>query len=96
MIDAILHLPERIGRWIIVGLVNLLNTIIEAIGALIALLFALLPSLPDVPENPVPEATGYIAYFIPATAILAFAALLIAAYTAILVIRIALRWVKAL
>jgi hypothetical protein len=96
MIDAILNLPEYIGRWILVGIINAINLIIAGIGALLSALFLLLPDLPDVPENPAPDATGYIAYFIPATSILAFAALLITAYTAILVIRIALRWVKAL
>ncbi len=76
--------------------VSAVNLIIAAIGQLLALLFALLPSLPPVPDNPAPEAVGWIAYFIPAGTILAFAALLIGAYTAILVIRIALRWAKAL
>lgn len=96
MLNALLNLPETIGRWILVGIINAVNLIIEGIGALLSALFLLLPNLPDVPDNPAPEATGYIAYFIPATTILAFAAALILAYTAILVIRIALRWVKAL
>lgn len=96
MIDAILSIPEFIGRWVLVALVEVVNLIIAAVGALLAVLFLLLPDLPDVPDNPAPDAVGWIAFFIPAGPILAFAALLITAYTAILIIRIALRWVKAL
>jgi hypothetical protein len=84
------------GQLVLWGLISGVNLIIAGVGGLISTLMSLLPNLPDVPDNPAPDAIGYIAFFIPAVTILAFAAALIASYVALLVIRIALKWIKAL
>ena len=94
--EAILSTLTAFGQLVLWALVTVLNGLIAALGALLALLMIVLPNLPAVPSNPVPESTGWIAFFVPAGAILAFAALLIAAYVSLLVIRIGLRWAKAL
>lgn len=99
MLDALGWIKDTVaafGQLVLWGVVTAFNGLIAAVGALLGLVMSLLPNLPPVPGNPVAEATGWIAFFIPAGPIVAFAALLITAYVALLVIRIALRWVKAL
>lgn len=96
MLDAIFNLPEAIGRWVLNAIIDAINLLIVAVGALIGVLMALLPDMPDAPEPPDEGILATLAYFYPVGAVVAALALFVAAYVALLVIRIALRWVKAL
>lgn len=77
--------------------VAIINKFIESIGTLVGALFLLLPSSPF--QN-IPSLDGtwisYINYFIPVGTILAHTALYITAVGAYYLIRIALRWAKAI
>lgn len=89
-------LAEAIGNFVLKAIITAINLIIIAVGGLLQLLFSVLPGLPDVPENPVPEATGWVNWFIDSTIVLAFMATLVAAWIVILAWRVALKWAKAL
>lgn len=91
-----LGLAEAIGRWFLNALIDFLNLLIVAVGALIGVLFALLPDMPPVPQPPESGVLQAFAFVFPVAAVVAVMGLFVSAYIAVLLVRIALRWVKAL
>jgi hypothetical protein len=96
MLNLLAGLAESIGKFVLNALIDVVNLLIVAVGALIGVLFAVLPNMPDAPGPPDQGWLEVFAYFVPVGAIVAMLGLFLAAYVALLVIRIALRWVKAL
>ena len=96
MLSLLGGLAERIGMFVLNALIDALNLLIVAVGALIGVLFALLPNMPAVPQPPDAGFLHQFAFFYPVGGVLAVLALFVTAYVALLVIRIGLRWVKAL
>ncbi len=78
------------------GIMAAVNLIIGGIATAIAGLLGLLPNLPPVPSNPAPEATGWIAYFIPAQFLVTFALALVAMFALFQLMKTVMNWVKAL
>lgn len=96
MLNLLGGLAESIGKFVLNAIIDAINLLIVAVGALIGVLFAVLPNMPAAPGPPESGWLETFSYFVPVGAIVALLALFLAAYTALLVIRIALRWVKAL
>ena len=77
----------------------LINKVISKVGALITILFAWLPDSPfqyDLTDSAAAQWFGYINYVIPVPDIVLHMSLYITAVAIYYVIRIALRWVKAI
>jgi hypothetical protein len=89
-------LAESIGRFVLNAIIDGINLLIVAVGALIGVVMALLPNMPAVPEPPDDGFLHTFAYFFPVGGVVALLGLFVTAYIAVLVVRIALRWVKAL
>jgi hypothetical protein len=96
LLQLIANTVAAIGSLVLWATITAINSVIAALGALLALVLSVLPQLPDVPDNPAPQAVGWVAWFMPVTVILAFMAVLLAAYVLLLLWRVVLRWVKAL
>lgn len=96
MLELLAGLAEKIGRFFLKGAIDGTNLFIEAVGALIQFLLDLLPSMPAVPEPPEAGFLGTFSWFVPVGSILTVMSLFVTAYVALLAVRIAMRWVKAL
>lgn len=96
MLDLLGGLAESIGRFVLNALIDALNLLIVAVGALVGVVFAVLPDMPDVPEPPDSGFLHQFSYFFPVGGVVAALAVFVTMYVAVLVVRIALRWVKAL
>ncbi len=96
MLNAILNLPELIGRYVLISVVTVVNFVIAALGAVIGTLFALLPQMPEPPGPPDSGVLAWFSWVYPVGGVLALLVIFVAAYVTLLVIRIGLRWVKAL
>jgi hypothetical protein len=96
VLNQILCWIAAAAQGVLWALASAVNLIVSGLGAFIAAVVGLLPSLPAVPELPGGDAPGWVAWLLPVTGIAAALAGLVTTYVAFLVIRIALRWVKAL
>ena len=78
-------------------IITIINTLIAKVGAVITLLFALLPDSPFIyVMNLESDWIGYINYFLPMAPMVAHIELFLVAVAIYYVIRIALRWAKAI
>jgi hypothetical protein len=79
---------------------ELVNVVIKALGLLIAGTIALLSgagfTMPSVPDSAPPKAVGWLAWFFPVSGVLGALTAFLSIYAAFLVIRVLLRWVKAI
>jgi hypothetical protein len=89
---AVLDVPYVIADF----LVLVVNLLVAALGAFAAGLIALCPPFPDPPSSPVGGFVGYLNWFFPIGGLLAGLATFMAMWTLFLVVRIGLRWVRAL
>jgi len=96
MLDALLNLGQTIANGLLWALVTVLNLLIEAVGALISVLLLALPSMPDAPDAPVAEWMGWLNWLAPVAPMVAALSVFVGLWLAFLVIRIPLKWVKAL
>jgi hypothetical protein len=92
LLHGILDIPFLVADF----LVDAFNLIIAGIAALAALVLGLLPSFPDAPDPPDSGVLGWLAWIAPIGTIVAGFALFVTCWIGFLVIRVALRWVKAL
>jgi hypothetical protein len=95
-LEKIANTVGQIGVLVLWALESVVNALIVALGALLAALLSLLPGMPDVPELPGGEAAGWVAWLLPVAGIAAALGGLVTAYGVFLVVRIGLRWAKAL
>lgn len=85
-----------LAAWIIDALVVALNAAIAGLAAAGAFAVGLLPSMPDAPAAPTSGVLELANWVFPIGAFLASAAGLLILWTGFLVVRVILRWVKAL
>jgi len=77
--------------------VEVVNLLVAALGLFAAGLIALMPSMPDVPElQSMETARGWLSWAFPVAGLVAVFFTMLTAYALFLLVRIALRWVKAL
>ncbi len=96
MLDLLGGLAQAIGAFVLNALIDVVNLVVVAVGALIGVLMLLLPNMPAAPGPPDEGILHTFAFVVPVGGIAAALAVFIAAYVSLLVIRIGLRWVKAL
>jgi hypothetical protein len=96
LLTSILCVLRNIALAVAWALTEVINLVIVALGLFGAFLVDLLPAFPEVPPAPGGDAAGWIAWFVPASGILAAFVAFGASYLVFLAVRIALRWVKAL
>lgn len=89
---AILSVPYYIADF----LVMILNALVVALGALGQGLLALCPPFPDPPTQPAGGWVGYLNWFLPVGGLLAGLMVFVTLWLTFLVLRTALKWVKAL
>ena len=85
-----------LGQLILWGIVSAINLLIAAVGALLQTILGLLSFMPDPPETPAWEWLAWLNWVFPLGDVLGVATGLLGLWTAFLLIRVALNWVKAL
>ncbi len=96
MLDTLLHLPELIGRFVLIALVGIANLVILAIGGWVQLLMLLLPGMPAAPTVPVASWVGWLNWLFPIAPMVGALGVFVALWVTFLVVRIPLKWAKAL
>jgi hypothetical protein len=89
---AVLNVPYVIADW----LVAVVNLLVAAVGALATGVLALCPPFPDPPDAPLGGFIGWLNWFFPVGGLLAGLAVFMGLWTLFLVVRTALKWVRAL
>src|SRR4051794_33899019 len=84
------------GQLVLYAIETALNAVISAFGALAAAVLGLLPHLPAAPGPPDSGVLQWISYIYPMGAMVAVVATFLALWVGFLIVRIPLRWVKAL
>ncbi len=92
----ILKALEDLANLILHGAVLAINLLFAAVTVLIGTLFSLLPTMSDAPSIGTPTWLQWANWFFPIGDVVSILAALITAYTAFLVVRFALKWVRAL
>jgi hypothetical protein len=95
-LGALLTPVRAFGQLVLWGLVSFANLLIEAIGTAIGAFMSLLPSMPAPPSVPVADWLGWLNWLFPIGPMVAALAVFVAVWIAFLLIRIPLKWVKAL
>jgi hypothetical protein len=83
-----------IGDALLAPIVTAINLLIAAIGATITALVSLLPTLPTPPTPFSGTWWGWLNYFLPISDLIAGFVVWVGIWTAFLIIRTALKWVK--
>ncbi len=96
LLQEILCVLEGLAKYVLVGVVWAINALVDAIGAFMAFILGLLPDFPDPPSHPPSGVLGWLTWVIPLGPLVAGLALFVTCWVAFLVIRIPLKWIKAL
>src|SRR3954471_16969462 len=84
------------GQLVLWAVETAINAVIAAFAAAAGAVLSLLPSLPDPPGPPSSGVLQWVAYIYPMGAMLAAVATFLALWVGFLIVRIPLKWVKAL
>lgn len=85
-----------VGEFVLWALMSAVNLIIAAVGLLLEALLLLLPLMPATPTAPVTEWVGWLNWLFPVGELLAGLAVCVGLWLVFIVVRIPLKWVKAL
>jgi len=96
MLSLLGGLAHAIGQFVLNALIDAINVLIIAVGALVGLLLSALPDMPSAPTAPASPWIGWLNWLIPVAPMVAALSLFVGLWVAFLVIRIPLKWVKAL
>jgi hypothetical protein len=96
LLSKILCAIEQLGAKFLNGAITAVNATADAFGFLAGLLLGLLPQMPDAPAKPDNAILNAVNWLFPVGGIVAGCLVLLGLWTAYLVLRIALRWAKAL
>lgn len=95
LLQKILCVLRNVALGFAWALCEVINIVIKGLGAFIALVVDLLPELPGLPDAAPPTAVSWLAWGFPVATVLAAAAALCTMYGVFLLVRIALKWAKA-
>ncbi len=96
LLGSLLNVVVDFGLLVLTAIVTSINLLVAAIGVFIAAVVALMPSLPSPPSLPSASWIGWLNWFVPVGPMLAGFATFVSLWVALMVIRIPLRWAKAL
>jgi len=97
IVNLLTGLAKAIGGWVLNALITFINLLIVAIGAFIGFIASLLPDLPQGSGGTFGGSwVGWLNYYVPVAELVAGLAIWVGLWGAFLLIRIPLRWVKAL
>ena len=94
VLDALLCLLEKFVTYVLIGIMKAVNLIILGLADALAALVALLPGMPGFPTLSLN--VGWLNYFVPVSGFASLLATVVSLVLTIYVVRVALRWVKAL
>lgn len=92
----VLGVLEAGALYLEVGLVVVINLLVVAIGAFLAGLLGLLPDMPATPTAPVAEWVGWLNWFFPVAELVTGLLVWVGVWGLYLIVRIPLRWMRAL
>lgn len=87
---------SQFGQLVLWALVSVINLLIEAIGVALGAFLSLLPVMPAAPTAPVASWVGWLNWLFPIAPLLAGLTVCVGLWLVFLVVRIPLRWLKAL
>jgi hypothetical protein len=93
---AILDVLLRLGLIIDAALVGFVNLVLVAVGAALATFLMLLPAMPDAPADPLADWVGWLNWIYPVAALVSGLLVWVAIWATYLLVRIPLRWLRAL
>jgi hypothetical protein len=96
LLQKILCAIEALGVKFLNGLITVVNLVIDGVGLFAGAIVGLLPVMPDPPAKPDNAILNAVTWLFPVGGIVAGCIVLLGLWTGYLVIRVALRWVKAL
>lgn len=96
LLEQILCVLEALATYVLVAIVWAVNAIVSAFGAFMGAILALLPDFPDPPATPPGGILGFITWIVPLGPLVAGLTLFVTVWVAFLVLRIPLKWIKAL
>lgn len=96
ILQEILCVLQALATYVLVAIVWAFNAVIAAFGAFMAAILALLPDFPDAPSSPPSGVLGWLTWVVPLGPLVAGLALFVTCWALFLVIRIPLKWIKAL
>ena len=89
-------LLSDVGRYLLAAIVTAINAVVAAVGGLIGAVLSVLPDLPSVPQPPDSGFLHAFAWVMPIGGMVAMLALFTGLYVTVLLVRVVLRWAKAL
>ncbi len=95
IIDTLANMAKFIGHWVLWALITMINTLVSAVGAFIAGVVSLLPSMPSGSSSVGGSWLGWLNYYMPIAELVTGLLVWIGVWMLFLVIRIPLRWAKA-
>lgn len=98
VLEAILCVLKNILLAILFAGLKVVDLVLDAIQAGANAAFSLLPTLPDLPQLPpaIQNVSGFVAYFVPLEQLTVVGLTLLAGWLVFMVVRIPLKWAKAL
>ena len=95
-LSGIFTLLADLGVYVAWGAITSVNVIIAAAGAALAVLLALLPDMPGTPSLTSAPWIGWLNWLLPVAAILSALTGFVTMWGVYLLVRVPLRWLKAL
>jgi hypothetical protein len=96
LLSGILCVLKTAATGVLWALVTATNLLIAAVGSLASVTLGLLPTMPAAPTPPPGSVLSVVNYFLPLGGLVAGLAVFVSVWLAFLVIRIPLKWIKAL
>lgn len=96
LIGLLVGLAKFVGHWVLWALISAINLLVAAIGAVIGGFLSLLPDMPTAGGTFGGSWVGWLNYYIPVAELVAGLVIWVGLWLLYLVVRIPLRWVKAL
>ncbi|MBJ7330725.1 MAG: hypothetical protein JHC95_12570 [Solirubrobacteraceae bacterium] len=95
-LGGIFDVLTQLGELVLWAIVSAINVLIAACGLALGAFLSLLPAMPTPPAAPVAEWVGWMNWLFPVAPLLAGLTVCVGLWLVYLVVRIPLRWLKAL
>ncbi len=95
IIDTLANMAKFIGHWVLWALISMVNLLVAAVGGFISAVLSLLPTMPTGNSSVAGSWLGWLNYYMPIAELVTGLLVWIGVWTLFLLIRIPLRWAKA-